>query len=335
MFLLAHTVLPGQYVPYTPIPDTLVQEHFHTDPSPHMLLVPGGVESQWAIIDQDKVRHAEGLPGNWFWDIDLVDTLNNNCFTSASYLKNGQKNRNWLILPAVYIPDSSYWFCWRSQPFEAPAYMDGYQVLVSTTTNHPLSTTFTDTLFTAAETVDLPDEPSLTLSDFTFTRGYIHADGFTNKDYYFIEEGELGNGSVFQFYRCIFEPHTVSLAAYAGKKIFIAILHDAVQDNILQIDDIVVAKSKSSSTTQPGTVASFQLLSDGIQPVAYLTWTLTEPVAHRLFLTDLQGRVIANRHFEPSGQGIFHFDATHLPAGLYLATLQTADGQVATRKWVK
>lgn len=325
--------LAQQPLPHTP--DTLIQEHFDTDPSAAMLPTPGGQDTRWVNYDEDKRPHIDSLPGNWYWDIDLVDTAHNDCFTSASYLKTFTRNRNWLILPKTRIPDSSYWFCWRSQPFEGPGYMDGYRILVSTTSNIPLQGGFKDTLFTGAETVGLPQIPSLNLSDFTFTRGYIHAEAFTDPNYYFIVNEQLPNGAVFQYYRCIFEPHAVSLAQYAGKEIFIAILHDSFRDNVLQIDDILVAKHKTSDAREaPSSIRSFQVLSDGQQSAIYLRWTLDVPREHQVFFSDMQGRIFGLRRFKSDDTGLLHCDTSTMAPGMYAAVLQTADGKTMTKRFV-
>jgi hypothetical protein len=329
--LVAQSRTPGA------APDTLIQEHFFKDPAEEMLPAPTGHDFFWVNFDEDKRPHADSLPGAWFWDRDLVDTLNNDCYTSASFLKSFTRNRNWLILPKIHIPDDSYWFCWRSQPFEGPGFMDGYRVLVSTTSNLPSDKGFKDTLFAAAETVSLPQQPTLNLNAFTFSKGYIHAQGFTDSNYFFIDKVALPNGATFEYYRCIFEPHAVSLKAYAGKEIFIAILHDAFRDNILQIDDILITNAKTTATQTPDAdIQELQVLGHSAQTDAlYIRWTLRTAQAHRLLVTDAQGRVWADQHFDRArGENLWHLD--HLPAaGVYFVVLCTEKGEKVVKKCVR
>jgi hypothetical protein len=90
--------------------------------------------------------------------------------------------------------------------------MDGYKILVSTTRNTPFTADFTDTLFVAAEMVDFTVPGSLNPNDYTFSFGYIHADRYTDSNYFFLITPNAGA------YTGRLEPHNVPLAAYAGKK---------------------------------------------------------------------------------------------------------------------
>ncbi|MBK9335696.1 MAG: hypothetical protein IPM98_03540 [Lewinellaceae bacterium] len=147
----------------------------------------------WVNWDADNqptlCGENQAVPGNWYWENDLGDLADpavNFAFTSCSFLADSeQANENWLITPPVLITDSTAMLAWRSAPFEGPAYMDGYKVLVSTSGNEPFAGAFTDTLFVAAEMTDILKSGSLKVEDHMFSSGYIHADGYTNPDYFF------------------------------------------------------------------------------------------------------------------------------------------------------
>ena len=310
--------------------DTLIQEHFKIDPEQFMIPIPTGNDLEWVNFDQDKNIPAEGQAGNWYFESDLADTASgNNCFTSVSWFTPPGRNRNWLILPPLVIPDSNYWLCWRSQPFQGPSFLDGYSVLVSTASNIPTEGGFKDVLFRAAEMLGGSNAGSIDPNDYSFSPGYIHADNFTQKEYFFIEQTDQGPLS-----RCKFEPHTVSLAKYAQKNIYIAFFHDSRDDHTLQLDDIVVAKAKTSSIPVVSDILSFNILMNPTQDALYMTWKLMLPQAHQLMLTGPGGRLVFSKSFERSDEGIWHFDTSSLTPGIYYSTLQTQQGRL-TKKWIK
>ena len=75
---------------------------------------------------------------------------------------------------------------------------------------------------------------------YDFSEGFIHgADG----EYIKADDDPQRNAGVLR-------PNEVSLAAYAGKTIFIAFAHDSDDDNILFIDDIMVTGKQSLLSTE-------------------------------------------------------------------------------------
>lgn len=325
-------------------PDTLLQQHFHTDPSDTMLLAPGGFDLHWVNYDADQIpADCDDFialeDGNWFWDIDLsADEFNgNSAFTSCSVLEGFLPgNRNWLITSPVYIPDSTYFLCWRSLPLQGPFYLDGYKVLVSTNSNDPGAGHYTDTLLKAAQMIE-PINPdvfgSLELSDYIFSDGYIHANGYTDTSYFFVDYIE----DVFPpiaFYHGRFEPHTRSLKKFAGQTVYIAFLHDSDDDAVLQLDDIVVANDQSSAVQTPGWLSQFSLLPNPARDHSYAYWTMPTPQSGRLLLTDANGRLLQERRFAAAAEQNLHLDLQTLAPGLYTVALQTESG-VAVRKLVK
>lgn len=330
-FIVSANLLWGQpAVPSNSSPDTLIQEHFEFDPEPFMSLLPTGSNSEWVNFDEDKKTAFGGLPGRWYWERDLADpdTINgNDCFTSSSPTIGFFRTKNWLILPPVFIPDQSFWLYWRSQPLEGPGFMDGYSVLLSTQSNSPASGHFTDLLFKAAETIKLPTTPSLNPNDFTFSSGYVHADRFTKSEYFYVEEGPFG-----PFYRCKFEPHRISLAKYAGKMVYIAFLHDAFEDNILQLDDIVVANASTTSVPYLSNIQAFNLVNN--QDGLYINWALAQPEEPVLWIAGSDGRILLQKKFERGETELWYFDHRSIPPGIYYCTLQTQHGRL-TKKWIK
>ncbi len=321
-----------------PSPKILLDLNFEgmSDPADTMLNEPTGDDTHWVNYDQD---HKTGLcvagpgltPKAWYWESDLgaenPNQSNNNAFTSCSYLSNpNYTNRNWLITAPVYIPDDSYWLCWRSLSYYGPDFMDGYHVLTSTTTN--LLPSFTDTLFSAAQTIDRFEVGSLDINDYIFSNGYIHANGYTDTAYFYIDSEPKGN-----FYHGKLEPHSVSLADYAGQTVYIAFLHDSKDDYQLQVDDILISNQKVSASA-PSNFDYFNVLPNPMQDFAFVNWKTHTPQAGRLSVIDQNGRIVWEQSFNTRLEGQMHLEGQNFAPGIYYCKLETSSGQ-ATKLLVK
>jgi len=318
-------------------PDTLIAEYFETDPTPLMALIPSGDDQIWVNYDADGVSSLclEGpapAPSGWLWDADLgsldPQQSDNNAFTSCSYLTDPDvRNSNWLITKPVSIPDTSYHLYWRSLSFYGPGFLDGYKVLVSKTSNDPAMNVFTDTLFVAAEMIQNSVPPgSLNVEDYVFSPGYIHANGFTDADYFFVD-----NSQGPPFLHGKFEPHEVSLAAYAGQTIYIAFLHDSQDDFILQIDDILVSKSEMSPATTLENVLYFNVLPNPVRDNVYFSWKTLTAENGQLVVQDQAGKIVARQSFSSRQEGLIFFETSQWAQGVYICTLETTTGRATTK----
>lgn len=314
-------------------PDTLLVQRFEVDPTDTMLPFPLGDDLQWVNWDADRnppLCDGGKVSGSWYWESDLGDSTGmNNAFTSCSYLANPQlPNENWLITPPIFITDTQAILTWRSLSFEGPGFLDGYKVLVSTTSNAPYEGAFTDTLFVAAEMIAILVWGSLNPDDYLFSPGYIHAKRFTDTTYF------IPANDAIPYNRGRMEPHSASLSAYTGKRIYIAFLHDSQDDNTLQIDDIVVVQGDIVSTSQPMLPAL--TLSASPNPVRdRLRLSFSEILRPRqLHVADALGRVVAVRPLPGLPTDGIWVDLRELPPGLYVATLY-ADRAVQSVRIVK
>lgn len=312
-------------------PDTLLVEHFNDDPAEAMLFFPSGSDLDWVNWDEDGMytecgyNNTSNTPSNWFWDIDLGegDMTDNYAFTSCSY--GGEfspvlKSMNWLITRPVFITNTDYKLSWRSLTLEGPAFVDGYLVLLSTAGNLPED--FTDTLFTAAETLPpLPPMASLDLSDFSFSDGYIHANGYTATDFFFIDSPAPD----YSFYHGRMEPHVESLHAYAGQTVYIAFLHNSTDDNVLQIDDILISKT-TISAGEPYENIGFQITPNPVQGMALLRWNAALQGQLFVRLVDMTGKEVLF-YCVKNGADRVQLDLDALPAGVYSAFLQDEQGR--------
>lgn len=332
---LFHTVVNGQLLK-EPSFDTLIVERFQVNPTSGMLTAPSGNDQQWINFDGDGIPPLcfDG-PSNenaWYWESDLGgNNPDNFAFTSCSYFDGDESLSypcsNWLILSPVFIPDSFCILQWKSLTFSGPAFMDGYKVLVSDSENDPSPEIFTDTLFSAASMIGCSpasnDCATLNLSHYSFTPGYIHANNFTDDDYFFQEY--LGGG--IYSYRGLFEPHEVSLAAYAGKTIYLAFLHDSNNNFMLQIDDILVVDQETSGTLdRSNAVLDFTVAPNPIRSEATIKWSLNQALETRLEIRDVSGRLMHSTLLPEMQSNQYRLNMENWSTGTYIATLLTDQG---------
>ena len=335
--MLLEVPLFGQ--PDGPSLDTLLQHTFQgfTDPADTMLTVPSGDDLHWVNYDQDNkipiCVSGGATPNGWYWESDLSvpspSISSNDALTSCSFLDPwSSRNRNWLITSPVYIPTEDYWLCWKSLTYYGPDLMDGYHVLVSNSSNLPAS--FTDTLFSAAETNFAFVPFSLDTNDYIFSKGYIHANSYTDTSYFFIDHE---NGA--PFYHGKLEPHCRSLAEYAGQMIYLAFLHDTKNGAQLQIDDILVSKTNVvSAATLSSAIDYFNILPNPVNDFAFINWKTRHPQAGLLSIVDQSGRLVFEKNFNTRVETQYHLDARGFLPGVYYCRLKTAAGQ-ATRLLLK
>ncbi len=311
-------------------PDTLLQHSFEgmLDPADTMLTQPGGQDNHWVNYDQDNKTglcvSTGPTPKGWYWESDLGFTnpnqANNDAFTSCSFLQSANpQNRNWLITTPIYIPDDTYWLCWRSLTYYGPDFMDGYKVLASTGSNLPAS--FSDTLFVAAQTVDRLVVGSLDLNDYIFSNGYIHANGYTDDEYFFVD---LENGN--PFYHGKMEPHCVSLSEFTGQTIYLAFLHDSYDDFQLQVDDILVSNQISGVNQSVPNNIDLQWMPNPANEYSFLHWTTPEPLPAICSLWDQNGILIWEKTFSPRTEGQYYLDVSQMIPGVYFSRIQTTKG---------
>jgi Cleaved Adhesin Domain len=318
-------------------PDTLLNEPFVEDNIPIMLSAPSGNDTDWVNYDADQITGAcvelpDTTPFGWFLERDYsvpnTEPTSNDAFTSCSFLVNQLvPNNNWLITTPLFLPDSSYWLCWRSLSYYGPGFHDGYKVLVSKTSNDPAdSTAFSKTLFKAAEMVkNSTPGGSLSVDDYVFSEGYIQANAYTDTSYFFVDFSEGA-----PFYHGKLEPHSVSLAEYSGETIYIAFLHDSQDDYQLQVDDILVSNLKTIATYAPRHILSFNVLPNPVKDAAYFFWKMKAPQEGRLVVTDNTGKVVKQQAFSRQEEGRLYWEMQDLAPGIYHCTLETAIGKATT-----
>ncbi|MCO6493897.1 MAG: T9SS type A sorting domain-containing protein [Phaeodactylibacter sp.] len=341
--LLAAVFLPAALAAQM---DTLIFEDFQDQAigsgDDIVAIFPSGDDTTWVNYDADYLVDANDRPQDWYIDIELFQAFqdsiapadSNFVLGSSSWLQGFlDGNRNWLILPPVEVVDGQATLHWKSAPRQGPRYLDGYSVLVSMDGNFPES--FTDTLFRAQQMIPPlpPNSSTLEVDSFLFAPegGYIHADRYTIPEYFFLDTPDS------DVYVGILEPHSISLADYAGKTIYIAIVHDADDDNYLTIDDILVMGNLMTSTREPA-AADIRLVTypNPVDNQLNVLFRLERPASVQSGLYDMNGRQVLSMASEGrlAGEQTLKFDLRQLPAGAYHLVLDV-EGQQYTRKVVK
>jgi hypothetical protein len=325
------------------IVDTVLFENFQAEVIPEFPIFPFGDDTTWINVDEDGLNPFDNNEDRRRWydsaffhfAEDSITGETNYCAASLSYMEGfAPGNRNWLITPPIQVTDENYTFHWKSAPFQLPRYMDGYLVLVSTTSNDLYAGVFTDTIFQAASMESsVGDGQSIAVEDFVFTRGYIHADSLRDQDYVVL--WEPGDSTLM---RGLLEPHSVSLAAYAGQQVYIAFLHNADDDYFLAIDDVLAVRTQTSSVND--------LIIKDLRFVTYpnpasewlnVMYRLPAAASVSLRVADMGGRTVSEAFVNttlPAGEQQHNLSVRNLAPGAYSLVLQV-DGQSLTKLFVK
>lgn len=303
--------------------DTLLWEDFEAETIDYIVIdFPTGdpnLYPTWLNFDVDGVGDGSGSdrPGEWFLSYGFADVDSaNTVLASSSWLEGTVDGAdNWLISPRIHIQDNLAMLHWKSAPYQLPRYMDGYQVLISTTDN--VETSFTDTVavfaeFDGHETTNIEDTAT-----YVFTDGIMHTEMETDS-------------ADFTRNRGVLQQWQASLEAYEGQDIFIAFRHRSDDDNLISIDDILVTGTGhvgiNEATTgvdkvclypNPATTADQVLLS--------YTLAQTASVSYEIFSEDGKMVVNSSGHTQLAGVHRTNVDVSRLSSGNYFVSLLVND----------
>jgi len=307
--------------------DTLLYAGFEENPIEVIDGFPEGDDTFWINSDVDGFANAApaARPGGWYSGVAfaLADG-DNRVMMSSSWTNPPDAIANYLISPPIDIVDNTAKLFWKSAPFQTPYYLDGYVVLISRTDN--LFESFTDTVAVYAEYTATSGDLTVdtTFNQFSFSNGFVFG-----LDQEFIEY----NGDSLRF-QGILRPDSVSLAAYAGQKIYIAFKHNSVDDNLLSIDDILVTGTQSSASIR--NLASS--LSSTLFPnpaIDKTTLSLNLPYASTISIevTDITGKLVYEdfKGMFIKGTHTFDIPLSGLAAGAYVVSAKAGAYKVNNR----
>ena len=308
--------------------DTILFENFQ-DNTVEAMNNEATDEMVWANVDQDGLPSILGtdVSKRWYWGeffhnpVDSMTGETNFVAISISYLEGFLPgNRNWMVLPAIEITDDSYELSWKSAPDQLPRYMDGYSILISNTDR--FSGSFTDELFKAASMDDISgDSQSTDYSNFVFTDGYLHADGGTLSEYILLGDATINYG--------LLEPHSMSLADYAGQTIHIAFLHDSDDDNRLALDDILITKASGPSQLNELEDVQVQLYPNPVGDQLNVTFALSETKEITAKIISITGQLLLTEKWNSAAGNQIQktIDLNDFTSGEYILNLVTVNGE--------
>ena len=208
--------------------DTLFYENFDNWPTRE-------ADSIFVNYDEDQVADANGLPGGWFvanFANGGADSLEKVALSSSWLIGAQNGNRNYMMLPSLYISDTNAVLSWKSAPALGHLYMDGYTVGISTDSLFYYYFSFggQDTLTHFAQNIND--------NEIDFSDGIMHTS--------FDSAAGVNLVGTIQ-YPGLLSPWSVDLSDYAGQKVFILFAHNSDDDNYIAIDDIMVTGTKSQT----------------------------------------------------------------------------------------
>ena len=299
----------------------ILSEDFEGDLSHIIIAIPNGSDQTWIDADFDGIPDASGQnrPPEWFATFGFADVDSSSVVLgSNSWTYELTPVANYLILPPIHLSDANGWLYWKSAPYQTPRYLDGLQVLLSTTGNWDVD--FSDTLRLFAEYIDggpLPGDSGF--HNYDFSNGFV-----------FGEDGEYieYHGDSMRL-RGVLRPDSVSLADYAGMDVYIAFCHGTVDDNLMSIDDIVVTGngfmvSVSDPVVSANSLNVFPNPSSSSLTVEYI---LEETGRVMLDIHDLNGRIVKTITGGTQIKGSYRFtvDVSDLAVGEYQIVLKTSE----------
>ncbi len=304
---------------------------------------PNGNDTTWVNYDVDGLPQSCFEEDTYGWIISqgICDTSvaqDNYAFSSCSWLDFSpdffpcpKKNRNWLIMPPLYIDGSTATLEWKSLSAYGPAIVDGYMVLVSKTDNFIES--FTDTIFTASQMIkayNINNLFSLDTNAYQYSPGYVHANKYAKQEYFTTEYDPASEAFFFQ--GCM-EPHSVSLSEYLGHSIYIAFLHNSDCDFVLQIDDILVTDDQIVTTKDPAFLGQFKVSPNPSDGPITIDLKYNTPQNSLIQLLDITGKVLWETQLAYGSNARLQPDFSQFQPGFYSIVVKSSAGQ-AYRKLV-
>ncbi|MCX6297162.1 MAG: T9SS type A sorting domain-containing protein [Bacteroidetes bacterium] len=307
-------------------------------------------DTNWYSMDSDGTPDgstAGTRPDGWFATmafstVDQYTTIygtipapdTNTVICANSWTNTPTPEANWLITRSIQLGLADTLF-WKSAPYQTPRYMDGYQVLISTTTNADNTSAFSTVLFNAAEMTALGSDSTYSTYTFAATGAggptpFVHGLDGNNIDWASTTAPISHRGQLRQF--------SVPLDAYANANVFIAFLDNTTDDNLLEIDDVMI-RGKLSTIGIKENVNDLALnlfpnpASDNVQ----VSYTLTAETTVTINLYDVTGKLVASdsKGAQDQGRHFAHINTSDLAKGFYTVKVATGFGQSTSKLIVR
>ncbi len=129
------------------------------------------------------------------------------------------------------------------------------------------------------------------------------------------------------------EPHSASLAKFAGQKIYVAFLHDSDDDFLIELDDIRILKNQVSASLEPfSSLAFFEAQPNPTSGFLNVKIELTRSLSMSCAVFDALGRAVLSKNLgeKKAGATAFDLDLGGLETGVYFLTIE-ADGHRSSK----
>lgn len=176
-----------------------------------------------------------------------------------------------------------------------PAYSDGYKLFISTTGPTP----------------------------------YTHVDPTSDTPVFVKADSNTGAADT------AWTSKTVNLASYAGQRIYFHFNHDANDQFILYLDQMVVREKATGIDANNSLVTTLNAFPNPASNVVIFSYALASESNVTINITDITGKVVAsiNEGTKASGSYTTQFNTAALSAGTYFYSVVTNNG-TATKKLV-
>ena len=308
--------------------DTLLFEDFQADTLDYIYeMPPNGDDTTWlnfdgdGLGDQSSLSSRDWVQTNGFATADTFNIV----LASSSWTTPIGPTANYLILPPLQIVDNNAMLHWKSASFQTPLYLDGYCIVVSSEGNSEVE--FTDTLVTYAEYVSVLNNPlpDSSFSNFQFSEGFVAGiDG---------EYLEYAGDSI--RFLGVLKPNSVSLAQFAGQRIYIAFVHTSTDDNLLSIDDILVTGTTPNAIYSPVADFNTSVTPNPASESTNLNLNLPYATTLKLHVLDINARevMLIQKPLLNKGRHSIQIPVSGLAKGVYTIIYET-NSQSATAKLV-
>ncbi len=284
-------------------------------------------DTTWYNYDEDVQTDANARPNEWYLvagGFTVPDTLDI-CLMSSSWFSTVATASNWLFLPAIQITDgASAWLKWKSAPRQTPYYLDGYEIRISTTSND-YQTAYTDIAYTAAEYETGAPTGSNNYGNYTFSSpGFIHGlDG----NYVDCSACLIDTDSARQI--GVQRPDSISLAAYDDMVIYIAFHHNATDDNLISLDDILIIENTDPTfDIEPTTDFSGQVYPNPATDFVNVKFDIEKYHNMGVQMVNSNGQVVYNASLNTVNHRI---DVTSMAAGVYFIKVTADEGSMVEK----
>jgi len=327
--------------------DTLLQQDFQEDISSMISPFPDEDNPQmYTSWDEDGIPDANDRPPAWYWALEIAapDSIpaadSNFVYQSSSWLQGYDPgSTNWFITPAIDVPNNdATTLHWKTSPFQGPRYMDGYALKILVGNPFYGEADQVDEIFTAAEMTGwIGDNQSLDPDTFEFSPGYIHADTYTDSLFFIAPTVDSAGILSTSLNLGVLEPHSISLADYAGQTIFIAFHHNSSDDNLIEVDDIVVLGDLLDNTNDE-LISEFRYVTypNPVDNYLNVMWRLKETADTQVSLYNMNGKLIQQTQLQKGqfGEMEHRFNMINLPSGNYNIVLEV-NGERVTKMVTK